>query len=577
VKLLFTRLVILATVSDMAGTQDDYNLGFIIPPEERTPLVEMLLRLIQTERENHQRIIQQMQRQIDALTEEVNRLKGLPDKPKRPRQPSSLNDPQGKPSENDPQGKPTEKKLPTGPDGKRAGSAKRSKTRQFTIHHTVPLEPPNLPDGAVYCGTRSFVVQDLRIEAYNTCYERNRYRLPDGSYLTAPLPAGVQGHFGPTLRAHVLYQHHHNQVTQPLLWEELREYGIDISTGQIDRLLTQGHDCFHAEKDSLLPAAREVSDYLQTDDTSAKHCGKAGHTLHIGNEFFASFTTTDTKSRVNFLKVLLAPFHEYTLNDDTLAYLKTHLVPVWVSELAAAATGQVFVDDQAWAAQLKTWKITNEQSQRLLTEAALWASMLQHELYTDVALISDDAKQFKVQGFLHGLCWVHSERHVAGLIPLTDAERTAHMRSRDDIWTFYQRLGQYRIMPTPAERVALDAEFDRIFLSTTGWLELDEALRKIYTRKEQLLLVLTHPEIPLHNNLSENDIRQYVKKRKISAGTRSDLGRRCRDTFLSLKTTCRKLGYRFWSYLRDRLQGDPDKPSLADLIRKQATASANTT
>ena len=95
----------------------------------------------------------------------------------------------------------------------------------------------------------------------------------------------------------------------------------------------------------------------------------------------------------------------------------------------------------------------------------------------------------------------------------------------------------------------------------------------MHARKELLLVVLDHPEIPLHNNLSENDIRQYVKKRKISAGTRSDLGRRCRDTFLSLKTTCRKLGYRFWGYLSDRLQGVSNIPPLAETIRDRATTA----
>ena len=104
----------------------------------------------------------------------------------------------------------------------------------------------------------------------------------------------------------------------------------------------------------------------------------------------------------------------------------------------------------------------------------------------------------------------------------------------------------------------------------TGWPELNEALRKIHGKKSELLLVLEHPAIPLHNNLSENDIRQYVKKRKISAGTRSDAGRRCRDTFLSLKTTCRKLGVTFWRYLRDRIRRLNEIPSLADLIRRKA-------
>ena len=108
----------------------------------------------------------------------------------------------------------------------------------------------------------------------------------------------------------------------------------------------------------------------------------------------------------------------------------------------------------------------------------------------------------------------------------------------------------------------------------TGWPELNEALQKIHGKKGELLLVLEHPEIPLHNNLSENDIRQYVKKRKISAGTRSDAGRRCRDTFLSLKTTCRKLGVTFWRYLRDRIGRLNQIPSLADLIRRKAAEPA---
>ena len=69
-----------------------------------------------------------------------------------------------------------------------------------------------------------------------------------------------------------------------------------------------------------------------------------------------------------------------------------------------------------------------------------------------------------------------------------------------------------------------------------------------------LLLILEHPEIPLTNNLSERDIRECAMKRKISVGTRNDLGRRCRDTFLSLKKTCRKLGVSFCRFVQDRIQ-----------------------
>jgi hypothetical protein len=436
----------------------------------------------------------------------------------------------------------------------------------------VPLRLDGLPAGTKFLGYQDFIVQDIRIDLHNTRYRRGRYRLPDGTFHTAPLPDGVASHFGPALKRYVLYQHFHNQVTQPLLHEELREWGVDISAGQINWLLTQGHEPFPQEKDSLLPAAREVSSYLQTDDTSARHRGQGGHTLHIGNDLFASFFTTDTKSRVNFLKILLAPQQGDLFNGDALYDLECFEVS---EKLRAklkpdAEAWRVFEDDEAWEAQLDAWEITKPEPRRFVTEAALWANLLAHDLYGDLVLISDDAAQFKLLAFLHALCWVHMERHVARLIPLTDAHRATHEAARDAIWNYYQRLKAYRKSPTPQRRGRLLQDFDRLFLMETGWPELDEALRKIHGKSSELLLVLDHPEIPLHNNLSENDIRQYVKKRKISAGTRSDAGRRCRDTFLSLKTTCRKLGVTFWRYLQDRIQDIHDIPPLADLIRRKA-------
>lgn len=128
----------------------------------------------------------------------------------------------------------------------------------------------------------------------------------------------------------------------------------------------------------------------------------------------------------------------------------------------------------------------------------------------------------------------------------------------------------YRESPTERKKSLLERDIERLFRQQTGWAELDAALAKIHGKCDQLLLVLEHPEMPLHNNLSENDIRQYVKKRKISGGTRSALGRRCRDTFLSLKTTCRKLGVTFWSYLRDRINGTKKIPSLQELLTQKA-------
>jgi hypothetical protein len=85
---------------------------------------------------------------------------------------------------------------------------------------------------------------------------------------------------------------------------------------------------------------------------------------------------------------------------------------------------------------------------------------------------------------------------------------------------------------------------------------------------DEFLRVLDRPEIPLHTNGSENDIRCHVIKRKISGGTRSEAGRDARDVFLGLMKTCQKLGISFFDYLGNRLdvQGAPKVPHLPELV-----------
>jgi hypothetical protein len=100
----------------------------------------------------------------------------------------------------------------------------------------------------------------------------------------------------------------------------------------------------------------------------------------------------------------------------------------------------------------------------------------------------------------------------------------------------------------------LRKQFDRIFLRRTGFVTLDRLLKRLHANKAELLMVLDRPEIPLHTNGSENDIRCYVTRRKVSAGTRSDAGRDCRDAFLGLAKTCDKLGIAMWEYLGSRLK-----------------------
>src|ERR1700758_4480926 len=70
------------------------------------------------------------------------------------------------------------------------------------------------------------------------------------------------------------------------------------------------------------------------------------------------------------------------------------------------------------------------------------------------------------------------------------------------------------------------------------------------------------------SNASENDIRTFVTKRKISGGTVSDSGRDARDIMLGLGKTCMRLKLSFYEFLGARLGvPGPQIPPLAELIR----------
>ena len=137
----------------------------------------------------------------------------------------------------------------------------------------------------------------------------------------------------------------------------------------------------------------------------------------------------------------------------------------------------------------------------------------------------------------------------------------------------YRELGAYREAPSQGKRELIEVHFEQLTTLETSYAPLNEVLRRFGEQREDLLRVLNHPELPLHNNLSENDIREQVTRRKVSGGTRSEAGRRCRDTFLSLKKTCRKQGISFWAFLKDRITQAGEVPPLADLIRQAAQAA----
>ena len=519
--------------------------SLVIGLDDQTPLVLALLE-----------IIQRQEAEIRELRDEIHKLKGTTRRPKI--KPSTLLKP----------GPP----RTSGQQGRRPGSDKRHKTVALPIHEDRPLVIEGLPPGTQSEGYRDFVVQDLHIAAHNIRYRRTVYRLPDGSLQVASLPPDVAGHFGGRLRQYVLYQVHQNHVTQGRLLQELQELGIDISAGQISALLLNGHEALHAEKDALLPMARQISGYLHCDDTSARHRGRNAVCTHIGNELFASFHSTDSKSRLNFLQLLCLPEERYTWCEEAVNCLDWLGAGVKLQRRLASEPDAMWRGRASWEAQLDDWGLTHADHRTVVSEAALFGTLLTESWYTDLGLISDDAPQFKLFGFLHGLCWVHGERKIDRLIPLTEHQRQARERVQGEFWKLYERLKAYRLAPTATGKTDIAQAFDRMCRQKTGYPALNEALGLLGDKKEGFLAVLEYPHLPLHNNLSENDIREYARLRKISAGTRSDLGRRCRDTFLSLKKTCRKLGIRFWDYLGDRLAKTNLIPPLTEVMRSVAQA-----
>jgi hypothetical protein len=256
------------------------------------------------------------------------------------------------------------------------------------------------------------------------------------------------------------------------------------------------------------------------------------------------------------------------INMDAICYMQVNKLPQMPLHAIEKNLGKLFADDTQWNQFLSENGIVKDRHVQIATEGALIGSIIEHGLSKDLVIVSDDAGQFNV--LLHSLCWIHANRAIDKIVPFTDQAKKDLESVKDQIWQLYEGLKAYKQNPTPADKKRLNAMFDEMFTQKTDSVSLNLALKRIYKNKSELLLVLERPDIPLHNNGAENAIREYVKKRKISGSTRSDTGRRCRDTFTSLKKTCRKLGVSFWQYLKDRIEQLGAIADLSALIRQQA-------
>lgn len=428
--------------------------------------------------------------------------------------------------------------------------------------------PSDLPIGSRLKGYREYTVQELSIEAKEILFKLAVYTTPDGQTVKGELPSEYShGHFGPGLVAHILQLYHGGTMTQPALLRYLHEQGIDISTGQLHYIITEQVGEFIDEIDAVAEAGKRHSTHLHADDTGARHGGKNGVCTCLSSPLFCYFRSSFSKSRLNFIEILRGPHSDLLLDESALLYAHDHGVSSSTLErLEELFRGEVekrFPERRSWDRFLKRQKITSAKEIRLLTEGAMLASAIAHGLPEGIPIVTDAAPQFYLWSS-NALCWIHEERHYRKLVPRSEAERLELERIQGDIWTLYERLKRY--IPSDTARFELRKMFDEAFCRPSVTDRLTKLLQLTCSRKQGLLQVLSHPEVSLHNNDCERDIREYVKRRKVSGTTRSAQGQRARDAFLSLKKTCLKLGVCFYGYIRDRVYGHGEIPCLDRLI-----------
>ena len=498
-----------------------------------------------------------------ALRDENNRLQGEQGKPAV------------KPSKKQPKQDHSSEKERRRPKKWRKGS----KVDKIKIdrQETLSLERSQLPADAEFKGYEAVVVQDIQVKTDNVRFLKEKYySASERQIYLAPLPAGYQGQFGPGLRALVITLYYGAEMTEPKIIEFLSHFNLSISAGQLSNLLTKGQERWHTEKDEIYQAGLESSNWQHIDDTSTRVDGQ-NHSCHVlGNPLYTAYFTRPRKDRLTLIEILQnvaeAPL---LLNEQTAAWLDTFAVPHWAQRVVAGWPQQVGLSYAQFEELVSTHldRLNDQQQARIFEAAALTAYYRQTSQPIVPILLSDDAPQFRDITAEQALCWVHEGRHYKKLTPFLDYHRQLLDDFKSKFWRFYHKLQRYRASPALEQAAVLSQEFDTLFSTVTGYEALDRRIAKTKAKKDKLLMVLRHPEIPLHNNPAELGARRRVRKRDVSFGPRTADGVAAWDTFMSLAATAKKLGVSFFAYVYDRVAGVNALPSLADIIKQHSPAS----
>ena len=441
------------------------------------------------------------------------------------------------------------------------------------------VDRQGLPADAEFKGYVDVVVQDVSFSTDNVLFRKEKFYSPrERTTYIADLPAGYAGQFGPGVTAWIISLSHGSGMSEPKIHDLLHTVGISISAGEISNILIKHQDLFHHERQDILRAGLESTSWQHLDSTATRLKGQNYHCHVLCNPFYTAYCTLPSKDRIALICALLGrQTPSFVVNDVAVEMLHTTAVPQkWIRQVIALMPWGQEMTAERVSTLLETAAppLPASITKKVRDALALGFYRTQTAVPVPAVLLTDDAAQSNLLTEEWALCWVHEGRHYKKLDPRLDYHRQCLATFRDAFWTFYRRLLAYREQPTAAEATALATAFDTLFGAPTGYAQLDHRAALTRAKKEHLLMVLRHPEIPLHNNPAELGVRQRVRKRDVSLAACTPEGLAAWDTFQTLVETAKKVGVNLTAYIRDRLTGHYALPSLASLIARQSVPVA---
>ena len=516
-----------------------------------------------------------------SLVDEVERLRKQLEQKKKAKNTSNSNkDGQG-PAGDDDRGNSDHSSEKRRKSKKNRKANDRRSFKDLTIHDTIecPVDPDTLPPDAVRIQDEVVVVQDIEIKPKNTQFQRHvYYSASQQEYYRGPLPADCNhGDFSAGLRALIVSLKYCGNMSEPKIGEFLENFDVQVSAGSLSNILTKSAELFEQEYDDLLIAGLSSTAYQQTDDTSARVKGEFWNTHILCNPFYTFYSTRPGKDRLTVLKVLQNTDElRFRFGEATCQLLQDEfsLPKKWSDEITAL--GDVEASETTLKLLLDGWFGQRNQQVRTAIEqaAAIVFYRQQSSIPVVRTLVCDDAGQFKLLTDKLSLCWIHAGRHYEKLSSIVARHAKFLAAFRERYWAYYASLQDYRAGPTQELAEKFRLEFDELFSTRTGYAALDDRIAKTAAKKDELLTVLSVPEVPLHNNDSELGARVSARRRDVSLHSRSERGARAMDIFTTLVQTSKKLGISAFAYLRDRLSGALEMPSLAQSIRIAAQSAA---